>query len=63
MIWMTPFAASAPYRVAAAGPLMTSIDSMSFGFRKLSADVTCVDCARPAVPPPVAEKAPRSSML
>jgi hypothetical protein len=49
--------------VAAAGPLITSIDSMSFGFRLLSAEVTCDDCASPAVPPPVALKPPRSSML
>jgi hypothetical protein len=28
---MTPFAASVPYSVAAAGPLMTSIDSISSG--------------------------------
>src|SRR5687768_15265619 len=63
MIWMTPFAASAPYSVAAAGPLMISIDSMSFGFRLFSAEVTCDDWARPAVPPPVALNPPRSSML
>ena len=38
MIWMTPFAASAPYSVAAAGPLITSSDSMSSGLIASSAD-------------------------
>jgi hypothetical protein len=43
--------------------LITSIDSMSFGFSQLSAEVTWVDCARPAVPPPVAPKPTWSEML
>ncbi|MXV97026.1 MAG: hypothetical protein F4Z92_14460 [Gemmatimonadetes bacterium] len=38
-IWITPFEASVPYRVAAAGPLMTSIDSMLLGSMSLSREV------------------------
>ncbi len=41
MIWITPAAASAPYSVAAAGPLMTSMDSMSAGLIASRADVLC----------------------
>ena len=39
MIWITPLDASVPYRVAAAGPLITSMLSMSSGlmsFRRLT---------------------------
>ncbi len=35
-IRITPAAASVPYSAAAAGPLMTSMDSMSSGLRSLS---------------------------
>ena len=38
VIWMTPFDASVPYSVAAAGPFTTSIDSMSSGLMSLSRD-------------------------
>ena len=43
MIWITPFAASAPYSVAAAGPFTTSIDSMSSGLMKSSGLRDCPD--------------------
>src|SRR5690606_24085849 len=36
MIWITPFDASVPYSVAAAGPLITSLLEMSFGYWALS---------------------------
>ena len=35
MIWTTPLDASVPYSVAAAGPLMISMDSMSSGLMSL----------------------------
>ena len=38
-IWITPFDASVPYSVAAAGPLMTSIDSMLLGSMSFRRDV------------------------
>ncbi len=51
MIWMTPAAASAPYSVAAAGPLMTSMDSMSSGLMASSAEVLCPNTLKLPVPP------------
>ena len=38
MIWITPFDASVPYRVAAAGPLIISILSMLSGSMSLIRD-------------------------
>ena len=43
--WITPADASAPYSVAAAGPFTISMDSMSAGFRLLSALVMAPDAA------------------
>jgi len=40
MMWITPFDASVPYSVAAAGPLMTSMLSMSSGLKSLSREMT-----------------------
>ena len=39
--WSTPFAAAVPYSAAAAGPLMTSMLSMSSGLRSLMRDGNC----------------------
>jgi hypothetical protein len=50
MICTTPPAASAPYSVDAAGPLITSIDSMSFGLSWSRADTPCEKL--PPVPAP-----------
>jgi hypothetical protein len=65
MIWMTPFAASAPYSVAADGPFNTSIDSMSFGLMKSSAEVVWLARAsdNADTPSPPAAKFPMGSVL
>ena len=53
MIWMTPLAASVPYKVAAAGPLMISMLSMSLGSMSFNPEIAVVrptsrrsDCMR-----------------
>ncbi len=40
MIWITPLAASVPYSVAAAGPLMTSMLSIIAGSRSSMRDTS-----------------------
>ena len=41
MIWITPAAASVPYSVAAAGPLMISRLSMSSGLKSFQREIDC----------------------